>query len=264
MKKISLAIIVSYFAIASAYAGGIGDNSYKDNDWGIAMYNWDNDYLHGQNIQWVNSNGDKALQFTLEGGKPGIADDDRPTRKGSLFRERNELHSDYFTRDDHIVKFKVNLVKGFNERKETFFQVHTWNNHCAMIQGQLSVFPTLLLQVHKGKISAVTKSRKGVGRGAYTRTWLPLNKNKLMGNWNDITITTSQAYEDYMQYTIKSQSLGIDFKLPAAYISPCGKQYIKVGVYRPSWSRKINGQITTKGVNQTSIVQFDDINIIRD
>ena len=35
MKKISLAIIVSYFAIASAHAGGIGDNSYKDNDWGI-------------------------------------------------------------------------------------------------------------------------------------------------------------------------------------------------------------------------------------
>ena len=148
MKKISLAIIVSYFAIASAHAGGIGDNSYKDNDWGVAMYNWNNDYLHGQNIQWINSNGDKALQFTLEGGKPGLRDDDRPHPRGAKFRERNELFSDFFDRSDHIIAFKFNMVEGFNGRRETFFQIHTWNDYCAKKQGQTKVYPTLMLMIH--------------------------------------------------------------------------------------------------------------------
>ena len=263
MKKFPLAVIISYFAIASAYAGGIGDNSYKDSDWNTSMYNWDNDYLHGQDIEWVKYNGDQALQFTLEGGKPGIRDDDRPTRRGALFRERNELHSDYFNRDDHIIAFKFNMVEGFNGRKETFFQIHSYNSYCAMIQGQLNVFPTLKLQVHKGRIAAITKSRKGKDRKAWTRTWLPLRKNELINNWNDITITTSSAYENYMQYTIESKSLGIDMKLPASYISPCGEQYIKFGVYRPSFVKKINGKLTTDGVNQTSVIQFDDVAIVK-
>ena len=97
VKKFTLALIISCFAIASAHAGGIGDNRYKDSDWNTSMYNWDNDYLHGQDIEWVKYNGDQALQFTLEGGKPGIRDDDRPTRWGAKFRERNELFSDFFT-----------------------------------------------------------------------------------------------------------------------------------------------------------------------
>ena len=263
MKKISLAVIVSYFAIASAHAGGIGDNGFKDTDWGVPMYNWDNDYKHGQDIKWVKYNGDQALQFTLEGGKPGIADDDRPTERGALFRERNELHSDYFNRDDHIINFKFKMIQGFNGRKETFFQIHSYNSYCAMIQGKFNVHPTLMLQAHKGRIGVVTKSRKENDRRSWTRTWLPLHKKELINNWNDITITTSSAYDDYMQYTIKSESLGIDYKLPASYISPCGKQYIKFGVYRPSFVKKVNGALTTKGINETSIIQFDDVNIIK-
>ena len=47
-----------------------------------------------------------------------------------------------------------------------------------------------------------------------------------------------------MQYTIKSKSLGIDYKLPASYITPCGEQYIKFGVYRPSYVKKVKGVLT--------------------
>ena len=211
MKKFTLALIISCFAIASAHAGGIGDNSYKDSDWNTSMYNWDNDYLHGQDIEWVKYNGDQALQFTLEGGKPGIRDDDRPTRRGALFRERNELHSDYFNRDDHIIAFKFNMVEGFNGRKETFFQIHSYNSYCAMIQGQLNVFPTLKLQVHKGRIAAITKSRKGKDRKAWTRTWLPLSKNELI---NKISKRVDQMMKDgaikevkdFLKLNLKSDS----------------------------------------------------------
>ena len=52
-------------------------------------------------------------------------------------------------------------------------------------------------------------------------------------------------------------------KLPASYISPCGEQYIKFGVYRPSFVKKINGKLTTDGVNQTSVIKFDDVAIVK-
>ena len=109
VKKFTLALIISCFATASAHAGGIGDNRYTDSDWNTSMYNWDNDYLHGQDIEWIKNNGDKSIQFTLEGGKPGIRDDQRPGIRGAKFRERNELFSDFFDRGDHIITFKFNM-----------------------------------------------------------------------------------------------------------------------------------------------------------
>ena len=262
VKKFTLALIISCFAIASAHAGGIGDNKYKDSDWNTSMYNWDNDYLHGQDIEWVKYNGDQALQFTLEGGKPGIRDDDSPTRWGAKFRERNELFSDFFDRSDHIIAFKFKMLEGFNGRREKFFQIHTWNDYCAEIQGR-KVYPTLMLMIHKGRVLVNTKSTKGNKRRSWTNTWLPLTKDQIFNNWHDITITATHAYDDYMQYTIQSNSLGINRKLPASYISPCGKQHIKFGIYRPSFVTKKNGKLTTDGVNQTSVIMFDDVAIVK-
>lgn len=253
MKKFTLAVIISCFAIASAHAGGIGDNSYTDSDWNTSMYNWDNDYLHGQDIEWVSYNGDKAIQFTLVGGNPGIADDYRPTNKGALFRERNELHSRYFNRDNHIINFTFSLLEGFSGRKETFFQIHSYNENCA-------VQPTLLLQVHKGMIIARTKAHAGQGKGSYNTTILT---HQVMGEWSDVQIKTHKADKDYMQYTITSKNLGIDLQLPASYIAPCGRQYIKFGIYRPSFLWKTAGKIITDGTNKTSVVQFDNLNITK-
>jgi len=263
VKKFTLALIISCFATASAHAGGIGDNSYTDSDWNTSMYNWDNDYLHGQDIKWIKNNGDKSIQFTLEGGKPGIRDDDRPHPRGAKFRERNELHSDYFNRDDHIIAFKFNMVKGFNGRRETFFQIHTWNDYCAKKQGQTKVYPTLMLMTHNGRVLVITKSTKENNRRSITKTWLPFTKDQIDNKWHDITITATHAYDNYMKYTLQSNSLGINYKLPASYISPCGKQHIKFGIYRPSFVKKINGKLTTDGVNETSVIQFDDVAIVK-
>ena len=78
--KLGLAFLISIVTFTSAWAQSLGDKpgekSYKDSDWNIPMWTW-NDHLHVQDIEWVDCNGDKALQFTLEGGKPGIADDNK-------------------------------------------------------------------------------------------------------------------------------------------------------------------------------------------
>ena len=219
-------------------------------------------YEHQVGIKKIKYNGDQALQFTLEGGKPGIRDDDSPTRWGAKFRERNELFSDFFDRSDHIIAFKFKMIEGFNGRREKFFQIHTWNDYCAEIQGR-KVYPTLMLMIHKGRVLVNTKSTKGNKRRSWTNTWLPLTKDQIFNNWHDITITATHAYDDYMQYTIQSNSLGINRKLPASYISPCGKQHIKFGIYRPSFVKKINGKLTTDGVNKTSVIMFDDVAIVK-
>ena len=94
--KLRLAFLISMVTFTSALAQSLGDKpgkkSYKDSDWNVPMWTW-NDYLHGQDIKWVDYKEDKALQFTLEGGKPGIAYDTKKKDYGPMFAERNELHT---------------------------------------------------------------------------------------------------------------------------------------------------------------------------
>jgi len=261
MKKLTLAVLVSALVFTSGQATARGDKSYKDSDWNVAMWAWDNAYLHGQDIKWVNYNGDKALQFTLEGGKPGLAADDKQKSWGPKFAERNELHSEYFNQDPPTIEFKFNIVKGFRDRRETFFQVHSYNDNCTEAR------PPLMIQLHKGRLRVQTIVSTAYGDHKMTPLVStnyngPVNRRILLKKWHDMRITSHQVGKNYVQYIIQSESLGISKVLPDSYIRSCGTQHIKFGVYRPS-KATIKHPQSLKKINKTSVIQFDDIKFLR-
>ena len=174
-------LIVLHYVAAPINAEVIGDKSFKDTDWNVPMWNWDNDYLHGQDFKWIDFNGDKALQFTLVGGKPGIRDDAKPTDYGALFKERNELHSHYLKKNTNRIELKFRMVSGFKTQHENFVQLHTWNNDCK------AATPPLMLVIHKGKFLAVTR---GADHSDRVTTSFGVNRKQLMGGgtiWKSLT-----------------------------------------------------------------------------
>ena len=92
MRLLFVFFIFLHYLAAPINAEVIGDKSFKDTDWNVPMWNWNNDYLHGQDIEWINFNGDKALQCTLVGGMPGVEMMlNRPTMGLCLRKEMNYI-----------------------------------------------------------------------------------------------------------------------------------------------------------------------------
>ena len=252
MRLLFVFFIFLHYLAAPINAEVIGDKSFKDTDWNVPMWNWNNDYLHGQDIEWINVNGDKALQFTLVGGMPGIRDDAKPTDYGPLFKERNELHSHYLKENINKIELKFRMTSGFKTRHENFFQVHTYNNSCKTAK------PPLMLVIHKGQFLAVSRGSDQLDR---VRTYFGVSRKQLIGSWQDLVVSYTRVDEDYLRFNISSGSLGIDKTLPDSRVMKCGTPYVKFGIYRPSKADS-RFKMSLNKVNPTSVIQFDDLQII--
>ena len=51
MRLLFVFFIFLHYLAAPINAEVIGDKSFKDTDWNVPMWNWNNDYLHGQDIE---------------------------------------------------------------------------------------------------------------------------------------------------------------------------------------------------------------------
>jgi hypothetical protein len=256
MKKLILTLATLMLSFTSAYAY---QDSYKDSDWNVPMWTH-NDFLHGQDIEWVNYKGDKALQFTLEGGKPGIPYDAKKKANGPMFAERNELHSKRYNNGLTVVEFQFRMLGGFKGRHESFFQIHTHNKRC-----NKEAKPPFMLHVHKGTLRVQTFDEdKKIPNG---RTFTVVNgkhgqvtRSDLLGPWHDIKVISQQLDKNRIRYTVQSDSLGINQTFPNSYMLSCGIQYVKFGIYRPSKANWKHSQ-SLKKINKTSVIQFDDLKI---
>ena len=103
MKNLAVAVLALSIVSNSVQAG---KQDYIDSDWNVPFMTNKSHNLHGQDIKWVDYNGDKALQFTLEGGKPGLrGEDDKQQSWGPKFKERNEVYNhEYFDRRSHTIE----------------------------------------------------------------------------------------------------------------------------------------------------------------
>ena len=262
--KLGLAFLISMVTFTSALAQSLGDKpgkkSYKDSDWNVPMWTW-NDYLHGQDIEWVDYKGDKALQFTLEGGKPGIAYDTKKKDYGPMFAERNELHTKRYNSDPRIIEFKFKMIKGWRGHHESFFQVHSHNKACKQQEAK----PPFMLHLHKGTLRAQTfdehrKVPKGRTFTVVKNDAGPVTRKQLLGSWHDVKITSKYLDKNRISYSVKSESLGINQAFPNSYMLSCGIPYVKLGIYRPSKASWKHPQ-SLKKINKTSVIQFDDLKI---
>ena len=216
MKKLSLALLVSTLACTPVQAEN-SQTYFTDSDWNISMSQW-NDYIGNQDIKWVSNNGNKSLQFTLKGGVPGYSPgDDQPQLTGHKFRQRNELHYKGINNTvKQTINFKVKIVEGLKGRRGSFFQIHS---HVYKTCNKAS--PPLALQIHKGRLVAVTRN----SWSAITtykdiqRTYLSdVKRKEMLGKWQDFTVIKEPIDSNHFKFTIRSVGLGISQTLPKSYM----------------------------------------------
>tara|TARA_B110000046_G_C12818020_1_gene324148 strand:- start:59 stop:643 length:585 start_codon:yes stop_codon:yes gene_type:complete len=122
-----------------------------------------------------------------------------------------------------------------------------------------SAKPPLMLHVHRGKLLAKTM---GIDHKDHIRTILNVSRKQLIGKWHDLVINSKLVDKNHISYSIQSKSLGINKTLPNSYMLSCGTRYIKLGIYRTSKANIKFKQSLTK-INDTSVIQFDDIKLLK-
>ena len=105
-------------------------------------------------IKTIKIDGEKYIQFTLKDKDKGGCSTDIKSRHGAPYWERAELaqRNTLSKKKIHEISFKVKITEGFRGERETFFQIHNYN------QSSRKVYPSIMLKFDDG-IFASTSTR---------------------------------------------------------------------------------------------------------
>ena len=98
-------------------------------------------------VKKLSIEGEKYIQFTLKDKQKGCSATDRKPRHGSPYWERVEYAqvNTLSKKKNNEINFKVKILKGFLGQRETFFQIHNYNENF------MSVYPSLMFKFHTEK-----------------------------------------------------------------------------------------------------------------
>ena len=98
-------------------------------------------------VKKITIEGEKYIQFTLKDKQKGCSKTDRKPRHGSPYWERVEYAqvNTLSKKKNNEINFKVKILKGFLGQRETFFQIHNYNENF------MSVYPSLMFKFHTEK-----------------------------------------------------------------------------------------------------------------
>ena len=98
-------------------------------------------------VKKLSIEGKKYIQFTLKDKQKGCSATDRKPRHGSPYWERVEYAqvNTLSKKKNNEINFKVKILKGFLGQRETFFQIHNYNENF------MSVYPSLMFKFHTKK-----------------------------------------------------------------------------------------------------------------
>ena len=132
MYRLIIAVAAVFFAGAGSAdwtsVGGFDyfdKTSYKDRDWNVEFYeNCDMPEYHS--AQWIEEDGERFLRFTLKNGQVGGCATDNRARSRAPWWERAEVKQvNGLERDrNYSLTFRVRFVKGFDNDREAFIQLH--------------------------------------------------------------------------------------------------------------------------------------------
>ncbi len=211
---------------------------HKDTDWNFGIRSYEQ-----QDVKWTKENDNRFLEFKLDGGRIGNGATDAQNRHGAPFWERNEFVGEQRMgrNKSYSVSFQFRIVQGFKGERETFFQVHSWDNHCP-------VYPQIMLKFDNGRLQIDALNE----RKFHTVTKLDTRVDDVVNQWIDMKMTAEPAGTDTVKYTFSGNIFGKESVSVIANLYDCSNQMLKFGIYRPGRST---------GINDTSIIQFDKIQV---
>ena len=238
MKSLILAVAVLLAGAHGAWADWTADRSfdyfsktsYKDRDWNVEFY--DNCGLpEYSSVDWVEEGGERFLRFTLKDGQVGGCRSDNRARSRAPWWERAEVkQTTGLERDrNYSLTFRVRFVKGFNNDREGFIQVHQSVKGCRT--GAL----------------VIVRFSKGVLVGSFP----PVRIEDYFGRWVDarFDFNPSSHFDLYFDGKKVIEGQGTRREARAACMP-----HLKIGIYRP-------GNDQAPG-NSLSVMDIDELRLV--
>ena len=251
-----LAFLISISLTVFAWTPALAQSSFKDRDWSTSAFancKLPTSVNREKPVSWVGVNGDRKLLFQLQPGQVGRCSTDNRARHGAAFWERAELRQKGYLKLGKVnkISFEATFLEGFLGERETFFQIHGWNDGCP-------AYPPLMLSFDKGRlrVNALTGVKPNAGQ-----VWLSKDQGQhravqersfkvqsLYGRPQrfEVVFDASGSRSGLLTVNVNGQTLVDGARIEYA---PCAKPHIKFGIYRPG-----------KGTSASRLL-FDDLSI---
>ncbi|WP_298680411.1 heparin lyase I family protein [uncultured Lentibacter sp.] len=226
------------------------NETFRDRDWNVRAVDncgFPNTSRKDPSVSWVRINGDKKLKFTLRQGEKGKCSTDQKPRHRAPYWERAEVRQDPKMRLGSIsmISFEATFLEGFTGDRETFFQIHSWDNGC-------SAYPLAMMKSQKGRLVVwslhkVSGDGTGAGAGQHREVQaqsvrIPQLYGKPIKFELDLDTRTSPGK---LSVRMNGRTIVSD---AATSFAPCARPHMKFGVYRPGGAG-----------SSTSTVLIDDV-----
>ena len=109
-------------------------------------------------VKKVKIEDEKFTKFTLKDGQKGGCGSDRYSRHGAPYWERVEYaqRNTLSKNKSHKIIFRIKILEGMKGERETFFQIHNYNNSFR------DAYPSIMLKFDNKKLSRNWSSNKSL------------------------------------------------------------------------------------------------------
>jgi hypothetical protein len=285
MFRVVFTFVVALMLSAPVWAGNWNQHLYKDTDWSHQFQV--SCGLPGDTVQWLMEGDTKFLRFSLKNGQMGRCIQDPINRHGAPFWERVELQSLPFylkKNTTYEIKLRLRFVQGFNNDRESFFQIH---NRCP--KGKPiredpngKCFPPLMF-----KVTADPRTKRWLhiaylskDKGFNHEEAIPWDDNansfdpgRVLGEWVDIHMIVSRIEQTgSLKMSLKARQRFWKQAITDFDIMPNSKPYLKFGIYRPAQANWDEAKLSGYQLdyppnparylpNETSVIDYDFIKI---
>ena len=207
-----------------------GKTTYKDKDWNVMFYQ-NCSLPEYTSTKWGREEGERFLRFTLKDGQVGGCSSDNRSRHRAPYWERAEIkQTTTLEKDrDYSLTYRVRFLKGFDNDREDFLQVHQSVRGCR-------VGPLVMLKFSKGYLVGGTT---------------PLFVKEILGKWVNVRfdLNASKSYDLY----INAKKIA-DSRIVRRQLHPCEEPHLKIGIYRLGDSRATSNRLSVMDADRLTLV----------
>lgn len=195
--------------------------------------------------------------FTLHQGQPGGCPSDKISRHRARFWERVEVAQEGKL-DPSVatkIQFEMQIHSGFVGKRETFFQIHSWNPKC-------DAYPPLMMKMHKKKLQfhllrgvrIHPTSDQLIKKGSHKIIQLKKNRSAkyLRREPQKVEILLSKFQDGIGTVSIDINGTRL-VKDATLELAKCAQPHVQFGIYRPNGSEHMS-QISFDKVVITEII----------
>jgi len=247
MRLIQRNILLFAISLALVSCGsnaGLPGNLTKDYDWNTPFTS--NCPLPNSNsVVWMSEGKRRFARMTLLDGDKGGCTADKVARHSAPYWERAELKQSGTLDKNELYTIDVTLrfVKGFGGERETFFQVHAYNDSCKQ------AYPPVMIQFDNTNSSAAVLTLQALqSNGHHIGYKSDMRIENVLGKWIDLRLVVKLGEGSSATLYVDEKAI---FNNIPIWVESCGTPHVKFGAYRPG---NLSG-------SARSVVDFDSINV---